>query len=194
MVISTQFQNAYCPKGSLYPTRAEDDTCEASRGGRSEQASGAAASGPRQLKSGLTWAPLFDSRLVLLGLHDDSQQPEHANCDQHRDRNPLGALPMRSNTPTPRSDDLPGEIRRRRPVSGDLSGKLTETSSEIRKFRIKELRAAADRLVRRAEALRVEAKRLLKIARREEAKFARAPRRNPRSAAARRPKALLTSG
>ena len=101
---------------------------------------------------------------------------------------------MRSNTPTPRSDDLPSEIRRRRLVSGDLSGKLTETSSEIRKFRIKELRAAADRLVRRAEALRVEAKRLLKIARREEAKFARAPRRNPRSAAARRPKALLTSG
>ena len=101
---------------------------------------------------------------------------------------------MRSNTPTPRSDDLPGEIRRRRPVSGDLSGKLAATSSEIRKFRIKELRAAADRLIRRAEALRVEAKRLLKIARREEAKLARAPRRNPRSAAARRPKALLTSG
>ena len=117
---------------------------------------------------------------MLLGLHDDSQQPEHANCDQHRDRNPLGTLLMRSNTPTPRSDDCPGEIRRRRPVSGDLSGKLTATSSEIRKFRIKELRAAADRLVRRAEALRVEAKRLLKISRaRGSEAGARPPEKSP---------------
>ncbi|MFK4522171.1 hypothetical protein ABIF90_000152 [Bradyrhizobium japonicum] len=96
---------------------------------------------------------------------------------------------MRSNTPT-----LPGGIRRRRPVSGDLSGKLAATTSEIRKFRIKELRAAADRLVRRAEALRVEAKRLIKIAEREEAKLTRESRRNPRSPAARRPRALRRRG
>ncbi len=78
---------------------------------------------------------------------------------------------MRSNTLTSLA-----EITRRRPVSGDVSGKLAATPSEIRKFRVEELRAA-DRLVRRAEVLRAEAKRLLKMAEREEAKLTRNPER-----------------
>lgn len=90
---------------------------------------------------------------------------------------------MRSNTPTPQSD-LPGGIRRRRPVSGDLSGKRAATLWEVRELRIKGLRAAAEQLVRRAEALRAEAERLIKMAEREEAKLARKPRSKPRSAAA----------
>ncbi|MET4091275.1 hypothetical protein ABID60_007019 [Bradyrhizobium sp. S3.5.5] len=107
---------------------------------------------------------------------------------------PARTRPCAQTTPPPHSDSADAEITHRRPVSGAVSGKLAATPSDIRKFRVRELRAAADRLVQRAEVLRAEAERLLKIAEREEANLARKPRRKPRSAAARPAKPLLRRG
>ncbi|KGT77142.1 hypothetical protein MA20_21235 [Bradyrhizobium japonicum] len=100
---------------------------------------------------------------------------------------------MRPNTSATQSHSPPDKITRRR-GSGDLSGKLAATPSEIRKFRVRELRAAAARLVRRADVLRAEAKRLLEMAEREKAKLARTPRRKPRSAATTPAKRLRRRG
>ena len=79
-------------------------------------------------------------------------------------------------SPSPKTKALKSQITRGRPVSGALSGKCAPTPQEVRKLRIKELRAAAEQLVRRAEVLRAEAERLIKIAEREKAKLGRKTR------------------
>lgn len=92
--------------------------------------------------------------------------------------------------PTTRSNSFAAKITRQRPVSGVLSHKQPIAPRRLRKLRIKELRDAAERILYRAEVLRAEARRLVKMAEREEAKLAR----KPRSAAAPTAKALRRRG
>ncbi|MBR0883784.1 hypothetical protein ABIF65_004317 [Bradyrhizobium japonicum] len=97
-------------------------------------------------------------------------------------------------SPSPNTKALKSQITRGRLVSGALSGKCAPTPQEFRELRIKELRAAAAQLVRRAEVLRAEAERLIKIAEREKAKLARKRRGPTQSAAAPSAKALRHPG